>query len=176
MNTTTLYRYFDFKGQLLYVGITKNQFNRASQHSKDSPWFSEIMSARFEHLETREAALKAESNAIATELPKFNKAGPVLSEVLLDHLLKIVSECLEDEWHKSMSLKISNRMLVINEFSTASEVTKLGFSLAASFVWNTDGTQRIIGCAACEQLANSKWFDYIQDESQSIIDEYQVSL
>ena len=75
MENTILYRYFDREGDLLYVGITKNQINRFAAHSKKSVWFSQISSATFTHFETREAAIVAETAAIKDEKPKYNIAG-----------------------------------------------------------------------------------------------------
>lgn len=172
---TTLYRYFDSDGQLLYVGITKNQFDRFASHSKNSQWFSQIATATFEHLDTREQALVAETNAIGTELPKYNKAGPVIAQDGLQHLMSLIAGQLPDEWHKEMSQKIAQTMSEINEFSVANEITKVGFAYASSFEWENDGEDRIVKCEACLELTNSKWFEYIETESQSIIDEYQVA-
>ena len=172
---TTLYRYFDGDGHLLYVGITKNQFDRFAQHSKNSVWFSQIATATFEHFESRDQALIAETRAIGTELPKYNKAGPVISENGLRHLLSLVAGELTDNWHRNMTQKISRLMAEINEFSLANEITKLGFAYAASFEWVNDGEVRVIKCQDCTELTSSKWFEYLEDESQSIIDEYQVA-
>lgn len=72
---TTLYRYFDSEGQLLYVGITGDNTKRQSQHRRNSFWFGEIASATYEHFDQREAALEAEAIAIRHEKPKFNIAG-----------------------------------------------------------------------------------------------------
>jgi predicted GIY-YIG superfamily endonuclease len=71
---TTLYRYFDDTGQLLYVGITGDNTKRQSQHRRNSFWFGEIASASFQHFENREAALDAETLAIQAEKPLHNIA------------------------------------------------------------------------------------------------------
>jgi len=73
-NHTILYRYFDADDNLLYVGITNNQFRRFSQH-KNKDWMSQICRATFEHFEYRTDAEMAEMNAIKNESPVYNIAG-----------------------------------------------------------------------------------------------------
>jgi len=74
MNKTTLYRYFDSEGQLLYVGITGDNTKRQSQHRRNSFWFGLIGSATFEHYDSRDEAFRAEAIAIRTEKPIHNIA------------------------------------------------------------------------------------------------------
>ena len=74
MNKTTLYRYFDSEGQLLYVGITGNIKGRQSQHAKKAEWFSQIANATYEHYDFRNDAFRAEAIAIRTEKPIHNIA------------------------------------------------------------------------------------------------------
>ena len=69
---TTLYRYFDSEGRLLYVGITGDNTKRQSQHRRNSFWFGEIASAKFEHFDTRRDAAQAEVLAIKNEKPLHN--------------------------------------------------------------------------------------------------------
>lgn len=98
---TTLYRYFDSDGQLLYVGITGDNTKRQSQHRRNSFWFGEIASATFEHFDDRISALEAEATAIQEEKPKFNILktgfGIVRSSMVIDfsakvHLVQMLSE------------------------------------------------------------------------------------
>lgn len=170
---TTLYRYFDSDGQLLYVGITKNQFDRLQSHAKMAEWLPQIATASFQHFNSRAEALRAETHAIGTELPKFNKAGPTLEPAQLDHLLQLIAGDLNDEWHSKTAKSIRDTMGEINKFSVANEITKLGFAYSRSFEWENDGEDRIIGCDRCKSIVESKWFQYIEYESESIIDEYR---
>jgi predicted GIY-YIG superfamily endonuclease len=71
---THLYRYYDEAGELLYVGVTGNLLKRQSQHRRNAEWFTTAASATFEHFESREMALEAESRAIKNENPKYNIA------------------------------------------------------------------------------------------------------
>lgn len=67
-----LYRMFNHKLQLLYVGITSNPATRLGQHAQEKQWFPEVAEIRLEHYETRAALLAAEREAIETENPRHN--------------------------------------------------------------------------------------------------------
>ena len=71
MKRTYLYRHFDGKGNLLYVGISVNAFVRLSQH-KGSGWFNSIANVTLEAFPSRDAAIKAEQAAILKEKPQHN--------------------------------------------------------------------------------------------------------
>ena len=72
--TIDLYRHWDDKGALLYVGISLNAAARASQHSKDKPWWSEVATITVEHLGciSRSEAESIEAAAIKAEAPRYN--------------------------------------------------------------------------------------------------------
>jgi predicted GIY-YIG superfamily endonuclease len=72
--TGSLYRLFDSKHQLLYVGISASAIARLSQHMSDKPWASEIAHVSVEHFETRGEAAEAEVEAIRIERPRYNVA------------------------------------------------------------------------------------------------------
>lgn len=73
---TSLYRYRDAKGRLLYVGISGKLARRLHQHESGTrPWVHEATNITVEHFDTRAEALAAESEAIATEDPVYNIAG-----------------------------------------------------------------------------------------------------
>lgn len=67
-----LYRMFNHKQQLLYVGITSNPSARFAQHARDKGWFPQIAEIRLEHHETRERLIAAEREAIKNENPRHN--------------------------------------------------------------------------------------------------------
>jgi hypothetical protein len=69
---TSLYRHFDVKGNLLYVGISRSILNRTSTHEKGARWWDHIRSMKIEHYSTRELALEAEARAIVDENPEYN--------------------------------------------------------------------------------------------------------
>lgn len=72
---TSLYRYFDAAGSLLYVGITSRRTGRSLQHASEKAWWSEVARCEWEHFATREEALHRERLAIANEYPKHNVIG-----------------------------------------------------------------------------------------------------
>lgn len=69
---TSLYRYYDFAGVLLYVGITKDPAMRDAQHAKSSPWHALTSRRSVEWFDGRAEADAAERNAIRDEAPLFN--------------------------------------------------------------------------------------------------------
>lgn len=70
--TTTLYRFYDRDGLLLYIGIAGNPARRFKQHNDDKLWWSTVATSTMEHYPTRAAALKAEKLAIEAEVPLHN--------------------------------------------------------------------------------------------------------
>lgn len=68
---TSLYRYWDASGSLLYVGISNDPDKRDRQHGT-KPWKSLASRRRVEWFATRPEALLAEAIAICTERPRFN--------------------------------------------------------------------------------------------------------
>ena len=72
MTTTTLYRFYDDRDRLLYVGISGNPARRHHEHSKEKPWWTEVARSTMEHFESRWAALDAERDAIHAEKPLYN--------------------------------------------------------------------------------------------------------
>lgn len=68
-----LYRYFDARGNLLYVGITENFERRENAHAA-SPFIRYAADATLELFDTRRRAAEAEQHAIRTEEPLYNLA------------------------------------------------------------------------------------------------------
>jgi len=72
---TDLYRFFDAKGGLLYVGISLSALTRWQNHRGDKTWWADVAETKVEHFPDRGSALIAESRAIAAENPRFNVLG-----------------------------------------------------------------------------------------------------
>lgn len=72
---TSLYRFYDGSGQLLYVGVSNHPIPRYDQHGNEKPWWSEVATSKMEHHSTRDAALTAEAVAIRDERPRHNVSG-----------------------------------------------------------------------------------------------------
>lgn len=69
---TSLYRFYDARGVLLYIGITNSLPRRFGQHGEQKSWYSEAARVTIEHFATRELALEAERLAIKAERPLHN--------------------------------------------------------------------------------------------------------
>lgn len=68
-----LYRMFDDRDRLLYIGITGDLGKRLGQHSFKR-WFPLVQRITLEWLPNRAAALVAERRAISAEHPRYNLA------------------------------------------------------------------------------------------------------
>lgn len=67
-----VYRQFNRKGKLLYVGSTSDVMRRTSEHGRNKDWFHEVHHITVEHYATREQAYWAEEIAIKNERPLYN--------------------------------------------------------------------------------------------------------
>ena len=72
--TQHLYRHFDERDNLLYVGVSLSTIQRLSQHKNHSHWFNNISKVTIEQFPTREEVLEAERIAIEKEEPLHNVA------------------------------------------------------------------------------------------------------
>lgn len=70
--TTTLYRFYNDDGQLLYVGIAGNPARRFEQHAHEKTWWDDVRRVTVNHFDTREQAAVAEVAAIREERPLHN--------------------------------------------------------------------------------------------------------
>ena len=70
---TSLYRYFDKNGVLLYVGITGRGIARNAEHNKTQPWWQYVARQEVDHFRSRDEALSAERITIETYRPPFNQ-------------------------------------------------------------------------------------------------------
>ena len=66
-----LYRFFDGRGVLLYVGITCHPSRRWERH-RERPWWTEVARIEVESLPDRASALAAERRAIIDGAPRYN--------------------------------------------------------------------------------------------------------
>jgi hypothetical protein len=68
-----VYRFFNTAGDLLWVGQTSQLTTRFTKHWYERPWAAEIATATVIPAVDLEDALTAETEAIKTENPKYNK-------------------------------------------------------------------------------------------------------
>lgn len=75
MDPTSVYRYFDSAGQLLYVGITGRGVTRQFEHARSKEWWPLVATSDVTHFATRKAALAEEAYQIRWNQPPFNTQG-----------------------------------------------------------------------------------------------------
>lgn len=163
---TSLYRYFDKDGQLLYVGITKSLFNRQDQHSRTQPWWNDVASATFEHFDDRDIALAFEEQAIYSEWPLYNKAGNTIDINGRNHLLAIIDSQLYDDAHKTIAQNVNEVLSEIAHLVEIPEKLLWLFAFDRAFSWTPNGEDRIVSCTDCQRVIDSAWFSktlYIAD-------------
>jgi DNA-binding transcriptional regulator YhcF (GntR family) len=73
--STTLYRYFDAKGELLYIGIAYDVDERKKGHARTASdsWYPLIAKRDVQFFPTRAEAEDAEARAIRAEKPRYNR-------------------------------------------------------------------------------------------------------
>jgi hypothetical protein len=71
-----LYRHYNDKGELLYVGLTVDPIKRTYSHSVATEWYPEVKTITIENVGTcRGRALILEMDAIEQEGSKYNVVG-----------------------------------------------------------------------------------------------------
>ena len=70
-----LYRHFNERGELLYVGVSLHVLTRTVQHRQGSHWFDDVTRIEIERHQSEAQAKAAEAKAIREEKPKFNRIG-----------------------------------------------------------------------------------------------------
>lgn len=151
-----LYRHFDAKGKLLYVGISLSATYRLSQHKQASPWFGEIARVEIEKCETRAQALEKERVAIVEEKPTHNLMRPSIAA--LKELRKSESKSEESKqelikrivnFDPTYSLDEAGHALGVGTSTIKKwiEEKKLGYVVVgyATGKWGTSEKKRITG-------------------------------
>lgn len=158
---TTLYRYFDSEGRLLYVGITGDNTKRQSQHRRNSFWFGEISHASFEHFDNRDQAEAAETKAILREKPMYNiaKRGFRLEHSPYTHMLYLAGKPDDghDTMHKDFADKYSEIFMTTNgNVPTADMVVALAMQFTRVHLPESPNLSK---CDLCIAAYKSEWFD-----------------
>lgn len=84
---TSVYRYYDKLGILLYVGITRTGIARNVQHNRSAQWWPMVVRQEVEHLASRTAARAREKDLIQEYRPPFNVQHNVDHQSLRDAYL-----------------------------------------------------------------------------------------
>lgn len=79
-----VYRFFDNRDELLYVGVTRDLGTRIAAHRRSSPWWAEAARAEVVFYDSMAAARAAEAAAIVAERPRYNVSQPTP-----DHVVKL---------------------------------------------------------------------------------------
>lgn len=69
---TSVYRYYDKHGVLLYVGITGRGMARNAEHNKTQEWWPYVTRQEVDHYKSRRAAGNIEKQLIQQHRPPFN--------------------------------------------------------------------------------------------------------
>lgn len=157
---TTLYRYFDSEGRLLYVGITGDNTKRQSQHRRNSFWFGEIATATFEHFDSRDLADEAETKAINDETPIYNiaKKGIRLIHSPYVHMIHLAGkpDGGHDTLHRDFADKYSELFLSANGNVPDADMV-VAFAMQFTKVDLPDSLN-LSKCETCIAAYNSEWF------------------
>lgn len=166
---TTLYRYFDNSGQLLYVGITGDNTKRQSQHRRNSFWFGEIVNATFEHFPTREEALTAEAEAIRKEKPLHNVSrGTKIQHSDFVHMVWLAGdpENGHDKIHRDFAKTYQPFFMFANgNFPTHSQVVAFAMKSAKNM---KPESKNLSECEICQQAFSSSWYKALLNEMMSV--------
>ncbi len=72
-----MYRMYDRSGFCLYIGCSTNPFgNRLRRHGDERPWIREVALVKVEWYDGWKNGTYAETEAIASEAPKYNVVRP----------------------------------------------------------------------------------------------------
>lgn len=91
---TAVYRHYDARGTLLYVGASSDPAVRADQHQRRTRWARLSTRMTTEWYSSKVEALQAEADAIRAELPLFNINELPRGEQprALDYLFELLAE------------------------------------------------------------------------------------
>ena len=81
-----LYRFYDARETLLYVGISNDPRRRWKEHAQTKAWYPEVHHQALTWYDSERSARRAETRAIRQESPRFNIAGairPVRARVMI---------------------------------------------------------------------------------------------
>lgn len=95
---TSVYRYYDKHGLLLYVGITSRGPQRNREHNETKGWWSYVARQDVAHYSTRQEAERVEQELIRQNRPPFNVAHNTgWQQVREDYLINLHDEQAK-EW------------------------------------------------------------------------------
>ena len=118
-----LYRYYDARNTLLYVGISGALAARDSGHISKSKWMQFTARSTVERHKTLESVKKAERSAIRAERPIFNKAYNSTPEA--KERLRVYLEAAAHSGSAVTSARTPGRPLTRSECGSAGVTARL---------------------------------------------------
>jgi hypothetical protein len=152
-----LYRFYDAKDNLLYVGISNHFYARASEHTKNSGWMKNAVRATFEHYADRQSVLSAERSAIINEAPLFNKKHNLDNLGVGDHFADIANGLIADDFHNVLMDNWNLAMVLANEI-TNEPPTKNSKIWSMSVALREQNLAEFEQCQVCLFIMNSDEF------------------
>ena len=86
---TSLYRYYDDAGTMIYVGITSRGTVRNAEHAARMEWWPYVASQEVEHYSSRREASEREKGLIREFRPPFNKQHNVDCDAIREAYIAI---------------------------------------------------------------------------------------
>jgi hypothetical protein len=84
---TSVYRYYDSDGTLIYVGITGRGVQRQREHNERAEWWPFVRRQDVEHFDNRPEAAARERDLIGRHCPPFNRQhNPLYTQKREDYL------------------------------------------------------------------------------------------
>lgn len=162
-----LYRFYDGRDQLLYIGISSNFQARFSQHAKNSEWHALTTRATITHYEDRDAVVEAEKAAIIAEKPIFNKQHNRPDDVLMKHYYQILKNDVElnDDFHCQLVAGVKSFQDLGTQLPTRCEPHMInawairGAMRALDKFGNGSDDDFILDCKTCQSLNEAEFFD-----------------
>jgi predicted GIY-YIG superfamily endonuclease len=148
-----LYRFFDFRGTLLYVGISRDWISRLRQHEKSADFYSAVAGMTIERFPDRATVEAAEKEAIDKENPLFNRASNPNYRTWQTHFREIVDMSVgakhPDEVHQSLIEALTATSGWVPNFGT-------GKWMAEHFAaeWHLLTAKGKLRCDLCDVIAN----------------------
>jgi len=187
MEHNILYRYFDEDDRLLYVGITKHQFQRFQAHAINTKWVELIHKATFEHYFSRSEVRHAEIAVIASENPLFNIQGiaadhPGSAKYLYDwskHILDVAKNY--DDEIDEMHGEFVEAMNIAGQFKHFMPTLRFNFQQELTYrIWDAIGSElyedeyaNLRYCAKCLSMLESEGYNHNLDIVLNKIEESQ---
>lgn len=138
---TSVYRYYDSHGILIYVGITSRGIGRNREHNRRAEWWPHVGAQEVDHFLTRAQALDVERDLIQRFRPPFNSQHNPNYRAARAEYLTMVEQFPPDESFMDLWRRMA-RVLPLNVVEDDGETIVASSHLAFSAVARTVATHR----------------------------------